>query len=198
MNYEIGKMIVDDTDDFNELLGLKAVIDLNKHEEENDFEPQKIGECIIYVFNDEEEDIFISADAHSQRLCNMVSNTVILPFDNYSERFEMLALKDVVYSEEKITYIDGETAKGAYICGKVALIEDLKLEYTHNLNVETMKEIVSNLLDKVNRVFNVDFFVTDKYLYDGQISDSNINQDYVFLQDLGFVKTGLTGYIKKM
>lgn len=72
MQYVPGKIIIDDKDDCGELLGLKATIDLIGINKENDFEEEKIGECIIYIFNDEEESLFYSADTHSQRLSDMI------------------------------------------------------------------------------------------------------------------------------
>ena len=177
VEYELGNLIVDDKDDHADLIGTKIVGELLFvcYPEEGDILVKSIGEYLIYIFNEHENDIFDSADAHSQRLADMISN--------------------VKLETDHILYEFNGEDMGIDVDGKIAVLEDFRITDSKIPAAEDLRDILDQIVQKVGKIFDVDYFLTDEFAFSEEIKNKNVVN---LLEEIGFVKSGNDGLIRPL
>ncbi len=116
----------------------------------------------IYIFDDQDEDIFIQADSHSDRLCRIIEDINLVPQFSI-EGFD--AIEKIEITKNKMgNYADGSSHLLANVCGKVAIFDQLEIENTTE-NVLSRKPVFKTVIDKLFNFFNVNFVLVVRDTY---------------------------------
>ena len=177
VEYELGYLIVDDKDDVEVLIGTKIIGEILFvcYPEEGDILVKSIGEYLIYIFNEHENDIFDSADAHSQRLADIMCNVKI--------------------DTDHILYEFNGEDTGIDVDGKIAVLEDFCITDSKIPAAEDLSDILDQIVQKVEKIFDVDYFLTDELAFSEKVKNKNVVH---LLEEIGFVQSGNDGLIRPL
>lgn len=206
--YSLGKTII--TDGPSEF-GHEIEMQIERLDEE--FEGILAGKVLLQIFDESDGNLFEQADSHSQYACNLVENVhVAAPYSDEWERAKELRALQI---DNKVTYTDGSTHSVVSICGRLAVLSDVRLESLEH--VSYVNEMLILVINKLQSFLNVDYILADKcfFIPDEKLLKNNHNtvkdkQDNVnwllptysrnigFLKEIGFQKTGKDGYVLKV
>lgn len=211
--FSLGNVLVTG-DETSELIGWKLKVDIIANPIKY-YEPEKVGELTAYLLDDRLENLFIAADAHSDRLCHILEDVKVIT--------EPKKRKELILSEQtkyvgKGNYLDGDSHKVIGVCGRVVILDDLTFDKPNIFTSDDFKKILRDVAVELYNLLIVDFIMVKDDLYmpsneefpnEGMLSEENRIQNGEYfhnvvtketekvLRSVGFKKTGMDSFVIK-
>ncbi|MEH7456125.1 hypothetical protein V7183_02570 [Bacillus sp. JJ1127] len=204
--YKLQNILLEKNDDIGTLISWKTSIDIIKftHSDKKEQNPTLIGNIIVYMFDEQIEDLYVAAESHSNEFQNILNDTWVV-----SEKTDINMFSKNLYGpnlswSDPVLYLDGSSYKKACISGRIAILHKLHIHEGYTINKEIRSQLISQLLHELMFYFNVDFVLTKNDIFKttttklSQISKSDLTNIEDELLSIGFKKTGRSTLILKL
>jgi hypothetical protein len=206
LEYKLQNILLEKNDNNGTLISWKISTDIMKftHSDKNGKNPTLVGNIIVYMFDEQIEDLYAAAGSHSNDIQNILDDTWVV-----SEKTDVNMFKKNLYEphlswSDPVLYLDGNSYKKACISGRIAILHKFHIHEGNTIHKEIRFQLIKHLLHELMFYFNVDFVLTTSELFQNEVDElsenSNFNPSEIEneMLSIGFNRTGRSTLIIKL
>lgn len=172
------------------------------HSDKKGKNPTLVGNIIVYMFDEQIEDLYAAAGSHSNGFQNILDDTWVVSEKTDVNMFSKNLYEPHLSWSEPVLYLDGNSYKKACISGRIAILQKLNTHEGNTINKEISFQLIKHLLHELMFYFNVDFVLTTSNLFQNEVDEppgnSDLNSNESEMLSIGFNRTGRSTLIIKL
>ncbi|MEB9612759.1 hypothetical protein P4J23_22370 [Bacillus cereus] len=206
LEYKLQNILLEKNDSNGPLISWKISTDIMKftHSDKKGRNPTLMGNIIVYMFDEQIEDLYAAAGSHSNEFQNILDDTWVVSENTDINMFSKNLYEPHLSWSEPVLYLDGNSYKKACISGRIAILHKLHIQEETTINKEIRSQLIRHLMHELMFYFNVDFVLTKGDLFQNETDKLSENSGYdkgnieSELLSIGFNKTGKSTLILKL
>ncbi|MGG1149667.1 hypothetical protein [Bacillus wiedmannii] len=206
LEYKLQNILLEKNDNNGPLISWKISTDIMKftHSDKKERNPTLVGNIIVYMFDEQIEDLYAAAESHSNGFQNILDDTWVVSEKTDVNMFSKNLYEPHLSWSDPVLYLDGNSYKKACISGRIAILHKLHIHEENTIHKEIRFQLIKHLLHELMFYFNVDFVLTTSELFQNEVGELSENYDFNSSEienemlSIGFNRTGRSTLIIKL